>query len=1046
LYATDDATIHTAVWNAADGDTIVVTQSFVLESRLYVGNKNIIIMGAGNGITISRGAGFAPGFDPARQDFVAGMIEVASNGSVRSSLTLRNITLDDMNDPDSAAHTDPTPISGGNPAADWAQRVYDSVISSYSGEVTVTLGDGARIVNIGGASAIRMAGGTLNLESGSYVEGSNANSGYYGAIWIQAGAVLNYGTVMDGTDAAVAPITARYIYTDDSVTVNFSGKINNCEVRNHLFNGRVGGYEVIFTAGSEINGNHFVNTRAILIEGNNSLIEFSGKINGNNDTGSGSESSHLVDVSGNGNVVDLRGEFNNNSLRSSVIMVRGYGTSIITLHAAGVISGNTVAYGALRQFETNSEFHIYGTVSDNVSTVDNGGAFYLSIGKAIMYLGSRVVGNTAFGSGGGFNVNQGATLEIRGGEISGNTAECRRTDHVSNGWAGGGAISVTASLSYASKVIMTGGEIKNNTSSTVGGGIFITGRPAGHTFIMEGGTVKDNIASTDNGKDLAVSAALSGITSSLSGGHYISIGKNAVLGDVSLGAALYNSGDYGKTGVYLSKESNTVRLGNVGPSTMMVIDGRVTAAGYSGHTMHDGVWYSIDKTAGNSIFTITYPPGLVGDPNDYEWIAAIQPLGAAAADLGDTDMKILTPSRTADGLMVSVPLRAASGGTPVEGYAVVIFSVPKSTSLTLDAGSSGSGVFCIDQGRGPVHHAVMNPGDIITDSEFVISPSPGWSILSAILTAGDGAVFDKTSDALSGTLSISYSELASGTNTIFVVFNTMIVPMSNYIVATSDSGSTITPEGKISVPRHSSRTFFFSADEGYTISAVTVDGVSLMQAQVLSGSYTFYDITTNHTIDVTSRALRTDITLRIDIIEGKGRAEYSINGSPFEIYAGVVSLPEFCSLDVNAVADNGYSFVKWVDGTDIYVVPEISFADIGASIHLELYFEGGNDNGGSWWLPGLILLLLLAGLLLWFIIFYRRYYEVHIPESSGIVGAVRVHRKSSYRFSVTDGYNGAVFCRVGENGSWKQLFPDVGGEYLIPKGEATDDIYLERRP
>jgi hypothetical protein len=78
------------------------------------------------------------------------------------------------------------------------------------------------------------------------------------------------------------------------------------------------------------------------------------------------------------------------------------------------------------------------------------------------------------------------------------------------------------------------------------------------------------------------------------------------------------------------------------------------------------------------------------------------------------------------------------------------------------------------------------------------------------------------------------------------------VAKNYYITATSDNGSSISPEGTVTVSGGDSRTFRFSADTGYTISAVFVDGKALSQADIDLGYYTFTYVLSNHTIDVKS--------------------------------------------------------------------------------------------------------------------------------------------------------------------------------------------------
>jgi hypothetical protein len=178
------------------------------------------------------------------------------------------------------------------------------------------------------------------------------------------------------------------------------------------------------------------------------------------------------------------------------------------------------------------------------------------------------------------------------------------------------------------------------------------------------------------------------------------------------------------------------------------------------------------------------------------------------------------------------------------------------------------------------------------------------------------------------------------------------------------------------------------------------------------------------------------------IKKGKGYADYNIDDIGFEKYDGVVGLTEYCDVIVMAYAGKGYSFEKWVHGDVAITSPEVPFNNVTESVYLELYFSEESDF--PWWIVALILLI-LAALLIWFLIFYRRYYDVFIPESSGIVGKEKVHRKSSYAFTVTDGYSGAISYRVGEDGEWKRIFPDDEGTYTIPKEDVIDHIYLEKR-
>ena len=72
----------------------------------------------------------------------------------------------------------------------------------------------------------------------------------------------------------------------------------------------------------------------------------------------------------------------------------------------------------------------------------------------------------------------------------------------------------------------------------------------------------------------------------------------------------------------------------------------------------------------------------------------------------------------------------------------------------------------------------------------------------------------------------------------------------NYIIeAEAGVGGSISPSGRVSVPGGSSRTFRITADEGYAIASVVVDGRGVGHMS----SYTFENVREDHTIEVTFR-------------------------------------------------------------------------------------------------------------------------------------------------------------------------------------------------
>ncbi|MFA5366191.1 MAG: hypothetical protein WC325_13500 [Candidatus Bathyarchaeia archaeon] len=94
----------------------------------------------------------------------------------------------------------------------------------------------------------------------------------------------------------------------------------------------------------------------------------------------------------------------------------------------------------------------------------------------------------------------------------------------------------------------------------------------------------------------------------------------------------------------------------------------------------------------------------------------------------------------------------------------------------------------------------------------------------------------------------AYSD-ASVTATDSVSFGVNVPNPQTYTITPShDSGCTITPNTAQEVAEGGSQGFTYSADTGYNISSVLVDGVSVAN----TGSYTFNNVQADHTISVTS--------------------------------------------------------------------------------------------------------------------------------------------------------------------------------------------------
>ena len=89
-----------------------------------------------------------------------------------------------------------------------------------------------------------------------------------------------------------------------------------------------------------------------------------------------------------------------------------------------------------------------------------------------------------------------------------------------------------------------------------------------------------------------------------------------------------------------------------------------------------------------------------------------------------------------------------------------------------------------------------------------------------------------------------------GDHIVTVVFTTAAPGISYTITATAGSGGHITPSGEVTVAEGDNQTFTITANSSYRVSQVLVDGQAVT---ITNNSYTFENVTENHTISVTFR-------------------------------------------------------------------------------------------------------------------------------------------------------------------------------------------------
>jgi len=239
---------------------------------------------------------------------------------------------------------------------------------------------------------------------------------------------------------------------------------------------------------------------------------------------------------------------------------------------------------------------------------------------------------------------------------------------------------------------------------------------------------------------------------------------------------------------------------------------------------------------------------------------------------------------------------------------------PTSFTITASAGSGGS--------ISPSGNVVVNKGN---NQSFSITANSGFSISSVTV---DGA----SQGAIS---SYTFSNVQAN-HTIAATFSQNVTNFT--ITASAGSGGSISPSGAVSVAQGSSKTFSITANSGFTVSSVTVDGAN----QGAITSYTFSNVQANHTIAAAFSATSTNFTITASAGSGG-----SISPS------GAVSVAQGASQTFSISANSGFTISRvTVDGASQGAITSYTFSNVQANHTISASFQssggGCQTAAGSW--------------------------------------------------------------------------------------------------
>jgi rhamnogalacturonyl hydrolase YesR len=238
----------------------------------------------------------------------------------------------------------------------------------------------------------------------------------------------------------------------------------------------------------------------------------------------------------------------------------------------------------------------------------------------------------------------------------------------------------------------------------------------------------------------------------------------------------------------------------------------------------------------------------------------------------------------------------------------------KNASLTAINLSVGGGPFTISASAGsggsisPTGNVSVNQGD---NQTFTISPNAGF-IVSSVTVDGTnvGAV-----------PSYTFTNVQAN-HTIIAAFQ----PTNLTFTITSSAGAsgTITPSGTTTVTQGSNQTFTMSANAGFIISNVVIDGVS----QGPLNSYTFSNIQSNDNITVAFLPTATTFTLTASASSGGTISGTNPTGKMLPL-SGPITVIQGTNQSFTIVPDSGFVVSSViVDGASVGAVTSYTFSNV----------------------------------------------------------------------------------------------------------------------
>ena len=296
--------------------------------------------------------------------------------------------------------------------------------------------------------------------------------------------------------------------------------------------------------------------------------------------------------------------------------------------------------------------------------------------------------------------------------------------------------------------------------------------------------------------------------------------------------------------------------------------------------------------SGSTSYTITASAGSNG---------SISPTGAVSVASGASRAFTITPAtgyRVASVLVDGASVGAVTSYTfsnVTANHTISASFTANTTSYTITASAGSNGSIS------PTGAVSVASG---ASRAFTITPATGYRVASVLVDgASVGAVTSYTFSNVTANHTISASFTANTT--------------SYTITASAGSNGSISPTGAVSVASGASRAFTITPATGYRVASVLVDGASVGAVT----SYTFSNVTANHTISASFTANDTTATVKYKLKTAKTKKNSGdgvITSSDSNINCGDVCSNTYAKdtlVTLSASPNFGSTFTGWVSSS-----------------------------------------------------------------------------------------------------------------------------------